>query len=190
MASHQPQRAAGSIVVIEDFVTVGKRLRTAQHRRHRDGGELGNALQTLLYLGGFVRQLVRVWQMLQVAATTAVVQWTRGGDAPGRRLAQHQHIAKSIPASVVRQAHIDDVTRGCTRHKHRQAIQMTHTIPAMRQPLDGECATFGLWLDLVQLWLALGRRFVYLPAGSGHRPLMYERRLACGCALSMPPFTL
>src|SRR5262249_340364 len=121
---------------------------------------------------------------------TASVRRPGGGHDTGRRRAQPQHTAKGIPASVVRQAHIDDVARGCTRHKHRQAIQMTHTIPAMRQPLDGECATFGLWLDLAQLWLDLGGRFGYLPAVSGHRPLMYERRLACGCALSMPPFTL
>src|SRR5262245_53884843 len=134
--------------MIQDFIAIVERLRTLQHRCHWNVGEFADAYHGVVHLGGFVRQLVLVAQMLQVTATTTVVQWTGGWDAPGRRLAYRAYLAKGIPSSRLCDTHVDHITRCCPWHKHRQAIEIAHTVPAMRQALDGHRTTGPLWLDL------------------------------------------
>jgi len=69
--------------------------------------------------------------------------------------------AKGIPPSGLCEAHVDDIARRCAWHKHRQAIEIAHTVPTMGQALDGHSAAGELWLDLV-------RSFVYLSAVPAH----------------------
>jgi len=96
-----------------------------------------------------------------VTATTTVVQWTGSRDTPGRRLAYRPYLAKGVPPSGLCKAHIDDIAWSCPWHKHRQAIEMAHTVSAMRQALDSYSTAGQLWLDLV-------RGFVYLSAVPAH----------------------
>jgi hypothetical protein len=105
--------------------------------------------------------LVLVAQVLQVTATTMVVQWTGGRNTPRRRLAYRPYLAKSIPSSRLCDTHIDDIARRCPWHKHRQAVEIAHTVSAMGQALDSYSAAGQLWLDLV-------RGFVYLSAVPAH----------------------
>ncbi len=83
MPGYQSQSAACRIVVIQDFIAIVERLRTLSHGCHRDLGKFANPLKGVLYLRGFIRQLARIRQVLQVTAATAVVQGTGGRDAPG-----------------------------------------------------------------------------------------------------------
>jgi hypothetical protein len=71
------------------------------------------------------------------------------------------YLAKGIPASRLCDTHVDHIAWSRPGHKHRQAIEIAHTVSTMRQALDGHSTAGQLWLDLI-------RDFVYLSAVPAH----------------------
>src|SRR5262249_4467856 len=120
MPCHQSQSATRRIVVIQDFIAIAERLRTLQHGCHWNIGELADARDGVLHLDGFIRQLVLVAQVLQVTATTTIVQWTGGRNTPRRMLGFSPDSRQSHPV----------VKPLCyTRRPHPPALSVAKTPP-------------------------------------------------------------
>jgi hypothetical protein len=93
--------------------------------------------------------------MLEVTATTVVIEWARRWHAPGGGVVHRHHFTKGVLTPLVGEADVHHIARGGAGDKHRQTVQVPDAIATVCQALNSDRAARQGWLDL-------GTGFVYI----------------------------